>query len=64
MRDKVIAFVIMPFTDELNGVYDDLVKKSLEGEGYTVIRADEFSSQQNIIKDIIRGIACLTTKLI
>src|SRR5688500_5844028 len=53
----MLVFVLMPFKQELDVVYTDLIKGPLEQEGFTVLRADELSNQQSIIKDIVRSIA-------
>jgi hypothetical protein len=51
------VFVIMPFDPEFTSIFDELIKPALEEIGFSVIRADSFLDQQNILKDIIRGIA-------
>lgn len=51
------AFIIMPFDPEFTTIYDQLIKPALEGAGYNVRRADSFFDQQNILRDIVRGIA-------
>jgi hypothetical protein len=51
------AFVLMPFDPEFDAVFNDLVKPALEEVGYDVKRADSLLNQQNILKDIVRGIA-------
>lgn len=51
------AFVLMPFDPEFNAVFNNLVKPALEEVGYDVKRADSILNQQNILKDIVRGIA-------
>ena len=51
------AFVLMPFDTEFDAVFNDLVKPALEEAGYDVKRADSLLNQQNILKDIVRGIA-------
>jgi hypothetical protein len=51
------AFVIMPFDPEFNTIYSDLIRPALEEAGYEVARADSFLNQQNILRDIVRGIA-------
>ena len=49
----MIVFVVMPFADDLTKIYNNVVKPTLEAEGCTVKRADEFVSHQNLLKDII-----------
>jgi hypothetical protein len=57
MSTTLKAFVIMPFEPEFKSIYDDLIKPALEDAGYEVARADSFTDQQNILRDIIQGIA-------
>lgn len=57
MDENLKAFVLMPFDQEFNSIYEDLIKPALEDAGYDVSRADSFVDQQNIMRDIIRGIA-------
>ncbi len=56
MQNKLNIFVIMPFDSEFDSVYQELIKKPLEDRGYTVNRADDVSSDQNIIKLIVQNI--------
>jgi hypothetical protein len=51
------AFVIMPFDPEFDSIYEQLIKPSLEEIGYEVVRADSITDQQNILRDIVEGIA-------
>jgi hypothetical protein len=51
------AFVLMPFDPEFNAIFNDLIKPALEEVDYDVKRADDIVSQQNILKDVLRGIA-------
>jgi len=50
------AFVIMPFEPEFSPIFEDLIRPALEDAGYNVSRADSFLDQQNILRDIVRGI--------
>lgn len=50
------AFVLMPFDPVFDKIFNDLIKPPLEKSGYDVQRADSLDNQQNILKDIIRGI--------
>lgn len=50
------AFVLMPFSESLNDVYEFLIKSALSEVGYKVERADDIKSQSNILEDIIKGI--------
>lgn len=47
----------MPFDQEFQSIYDGLIKPALENAGYCVTRADSLLDQQNIMRDIINGIA-------
>lgn len=51
-----LAFVLMPFDAEFGAVYEDLVQPALEEAGYRVGRADTRLNQQNVLRDIVRGI--------
>lgn len=51
------AFVLMPFDQEFEPVYEHLIKKPLEESGYVVTRADSVIDQQNILKDLVAGVA-------
>jgi hypothetical protein len=51
------VFVIMPFSLEFDSVFELLVRPSLEAEGLEVVRADTLDTRQNILKDVIGGIA-------
>jgi hypothetical protein len=51
------AFVLMPFDSEFDKIFKDLIKPALEEADYNVQRADSITNQQNILKDIMRGIA-------
>ncbi len=57
MNKILRAFVIMPFDPEFNSIYEQLIKPSLEDAGYEVRRADSIIDQQNILRDIVDGIA-------
>ena len=50
------AFAIMPFDEEFDSVYKGVIKSSLSEVGFTVKRADDIDSQQNILRDIIGNI--------
>jgi len=51
------AFVLMPFAEELSEVYKYLISEGLAAAGYETKRADDILSQNNIIGDIVEGIA-------
>jgi hypothetical protein len=57
MDGDLRAFVIMPFDSEFESIYEQLIKPSLEDAGYEVTRADDITDQQNILRDIVEGIA-------
>lgn len=57
MSDTPMIFVLMPFDDEFDDVFEHLIKKPLEAMGYGVRRADSLFNQQQILKDVVRGIA-------
>lgn len=54
--DNKKAFILMPFAESLNDVYDFLIKGALIEAGYQVKRADDIKSQSNILEDIVKGI--------
>lgn len=56
LNDNPVAFVIMPFEDDLKPVYDEFIKPVLSESGYEVKRADDIESQQNILRDIVESI--------
>lgn len=56
MNDKPSAFLIMPFDDEFNDVYERFMKPVLEKVGFNVSRADDIQSQQNILRDVLERI--------
>lgn len=51
------AFVLMPFDSEFDKIFNELIRPALEEAGYDANRADTIINQQNILKDIVRGIA-------
>lgn len=51
------AFVLMPFDEEFKNVFDKLIVPALDAAGYDVKRADSDLDQQNVLKDVVRGIA-------
>lgn len=56
-EQTLTAFVLMPFDPEFDAIFNDLIRPALEEVGYDVKRADSILNQQNILKDIVRGIA-------
>ena len=56
MTNKPLAFVIMPFGDEFDPIYDEFIKPTLKAAGYEVERADDMENQRNILRDVVEGI--------
>lgn len=54
------VFVLMPFDPSFSDVYDALIKAPLEAVGFSVRRADSLFNQQQILKDVVKGIADAT----
>ena len=54
---RLRAFVIMPFDSEFDAVYEALIAKPLEEAGFCVNRADDVDSRQNVLADVVHGIA-------
>ena len=50
------VFVIMPFDQDFDDVYDQLIKEPFIAEGFEVERADDIQNQENILKTIIDSI--------
>lgn len=50
------AFVLMPFEESLSWLWDDVLSPNLTECGYLPLRADTVLTQQNILRDIVRGI--------
>ena len=50
------AFVLMPFEDEFDDIYEYLIREPLSKAGYDVNRADEILNQENILSSIIDSI--------
>ena len=51
------AFVLMPFAQEFDPVYEYFIRRVLEDAGFDVARADEIKGQNNIIRNVVEGIA-------
>ena len=51
------VFVLMPFDEDFDAVYKDFIKLVMEEVGFGVVRADEIKGQNNILRDVIKGIA-------
>ena len=56
MTNKPSAFLIMPFDEEFDAVHTGFIKPVLEGAGFSVDRADDIESQQNILRDVLEKI--------
>lgn len=56
MTSKPLAFIIMPFDEEVDDVYEHFMKPLLEEVGFDADRADDIDSQQNILRDILERI--------
>ena len=56
-KGKPTAFVIMPFDQDFDEIYKDFLVSVLTESGFEVRRADNRQNAQNIIKDIVNGIA-------
>lgn len=51
------VFVLMPFNDDLDLVFQELIHKPLHKAGFEVERADTELHQRNILSDIVNGLA-------
>ncbi|MFL6240193.1 MAG: hypothetical protein ACJ735_11950 [Actinomycetes bacterium] len=51
-----MAFVLIPFEAPFDAVFDGLIQPALDEAGFEVRRADSLLNQQNILRDIVRGI--------
>lgn len=60
MNDKKrTAFVMMPFSEAFDEIYNSFIRSTLESAGLHVIRADDIQNAQSILKDIVQAInAC------
>ena len=47
------AFVVMPFDEDFDLIYQDLIQPPFEAAGYHVVRADDITNQRNILHDIV-----------
>jgi nucleoside 2-deoxyribosyltransferase len=50
------AFVLIPFTDDFDAIYERSIKPICEEAGYEVNKADTTDAQGNILREIIEGI--------
>lgn len=60
MPSSGMVFVLMPFDDDFDDVFEQLIRRPLESVGYEVRRADSLFNQQQILKDVVKGIADAT----
>lgn len=55
--ERPTAFVIMPFGNGFDQIYNQFLREALTQAGFDVTRADDIMNAQNIIKDIVRRIS-------
>ncbi len=60
MTRQATAFVLMPFSDSFTTAYERIIRPALSNLGSNVKRADSLFNQQQILKDIVKGIADAT----
>lgn len=53
---RSFVFVLMPFAEKFNEVYEGVLKPTIEELGYDCIRADEIAAPGNINRDIVEMI--------
>ena len=53
---KPVAFVIMPFGEAFDQIYNLFLTPTLIDAGYEVSRADDIRSSRNILEDIVRAL--------
>lgn len=56
MPDRPMAFVLMPYEQEFDEIYSEIIVPALEEAGFEVRRADSISHQRSISEDIVKGI--------
>ena len=54
--DQPTAFVIMPYDESYDELYDGFLKPVISDCGFLSVRADDLQNSQNIINDIVDGI--------
>jgi len=54
--DDKLAFVLMPFEDDLTRIYREIIKPAVESMGLVCKRADEIRSNKAIVQDIWKAI--------
>lgn len=55
--NKPQAFVIMPFGEGFDEIFGLFIASAVSEAGYEVVRADDIRSHQNILKDVLSGLA-------
>ena len=50
------VFVLMPFDESFDAVYEKLICAAFEVAGFDVLRADDIANQRSILSDIVNGI--------
>ena len=53
---KRCVFVLMPFDEEFDLTYEELIRPAFEAADYKVVRADDITNQRNILHDIVVAI--------
>ena len=56
MPAKPSAFIVIPFTPMHKQLYDQVIKKALEKEGYEIIRSDQIPAGEAFIRNTFAGI--------
>lgn len=56
LADPRLCFVIMPFAKDLDSIYHDIIKPSVESIGMVCRRSDEIRSNNAIVRDIWKSI--------
>jgi hypothetical protein len=54
--NEKLCFIIMPFTDKLNPIYDSIIKPVIKDLNLECLRADEIFTSKPIIEDIWKSI--------
>lgn len=54
--DERLAFVLMPFAEDLTRIYTSIIKPTVEATGLVCRRADDFKTNKAIIQDIWKEI--------
>jgi len=54
--DEKLAFVLMPFAEDLTRIYTSIIKSTVEATGLVCRRADDFKTNKVIIQDIWKAV--------